>query len=99
MNIEVELEKAIAKHKDKQAGVGEIRIDYLAEDCLQEIRRLKEIIEFYRKRQEEPCDKCAPDYSQGFDIWFTRYHTSDRYDQKKIIAKFCPNCGRRLTCP
>ena len=41
MDIERELEILIDKHKGKQVGLGEVRIDWLAEDCLKEIRRLK----------------------------------------------------------
>ena len=96
MNIEVELEKAIAKHKDKQVGVGEIRIDYLAEDCLQEIRRLKEIIEFYKKRQEESCEWCEDNwvYSDG---QFGRYDIDDIEYLKLRNWQYCPNCGRLVT--
>lgn len=41
MDIERELEILINKHKGKQVGLGEIRLDWFAEDCLREIRRLK----------------------------------------------------------
>lgn len=41
MDIERELEILINKHKGKQVGLGEIRLDWFAEDCLKEIRRLK----------------------------------------------------------
>jgi len=41
MDIERELEILIDKHKGKQVGLGEIRLDWFAEDCLKEIRRLK----------------------------------------------------------
>lgn len=41
MDIERELEILIDKNKGKQLRVGEIRLDWFAEDCLKEIRRLK----------------------------------------------------------
>ena len=44
MDIERELEILIDKHKGKQVGLGEIRLDWFAEDCLKEIRRLKSAI-------------------------------------------------------
>lgn len=36
------LEQVIEKHKGKRVGVGEVRIDYLADDCLQKIHELSE---------------------------------------------------------
>lgn len=37
-----ELERLIELHKGKTVGVGEVRIDYLADDCLRKIHELME---------------------------------------------------------
>ena len=42
MDIERELERVIKKHKGREVGTFETRVDLLAEDCLREIRELKE---------------------------------------------------------
>lgn len=52
MDIEHELERVIEKNKDRQYNTFETRVDLLAQDCLQEIRRLKEIIEFYQETSQ-----------------------------------------------
>jgi len=44
MDIEKELEKVIKKHRGKEVATFETRIDLLAQDCLDEIRRLKKQI-------------------------------------------------------
>ena len=53
MDIERELEILIDKHKGKQVGLGEIRLDWFAEDCLKEIRRLKSEIARQSVKSEE----------------------------------------------
>ena len=53
MDIEIELEILIDKHKGKQVGLGEIRLDWFAEDCLKEIRRLKSAIARQSVKSEE----------------------------------------------
>ena len=53
MDIEIELEILIDKHKGKQVGLGEIRLDWFAEDCLKEIRRLKSEIARQSVKSEE----------------------------------------------
>ena len=53
MNIERELEILIDKHKGKQVGLGEIRLDRFAEDCLKEVRRLKNEIARQSVKSEE----------------------------------------------
>ena len=53
MDIERELEILIDKHKGKQVGLGEIRLDCFAEDCLKEIRRLKSEIARQSVKSEE----------------------------------------------
>ncbi len=52
------LQAAIKKHKDKMVGVGEIRIDYMVQDCLraiedlrQENEQLKGRIDTYHQRE------------------------------------------------
>ena len=60
MDIEIELEILIDKHKGKQVGLGEIRLDWFAEDCLKEIRRLKSEIARQSAEREEVhlCNDC-----------------------------------------
>ena len=53
MDIERELKILIDKHKGKQVGLGEIRLDCFAEDCLKEIRRLKSAIARQSATSEE----------------------------------------------
>ena len=53
MDIERDLEILIDKHKGKQVGLGEIRLDCFAEDCLKEIRRLKSAIARQSVKSEE----------------------------------------------
>ena len=53
MDIERELEILIDKHKGKQVGLGETRLDWFAEDCLKEIRRLKSAIARQSVKSEE----------------------------------------------
>jgi len=53
MEIERELERVIEKNKDRRYSTFETRVDLVAQDCLQEIRRLKEIIEFYKNKEEK----------------------------------------------
>jgi hypothetical protein len=101
MDIERELEILIDKHKGKQVGLGEIRLDWFAEDCLKEIRRLKAAIAALQEYQpvaisktettSEPCDYCKnTDYLKR-NLTFV-----DRYYEQNIEPKFCPNCGRQL---
>lgn len=93
MDIERELEYVIENNKGEQVGVGQVRVDWLAEDCLQEIIRLKETIEFYKKRQEESCKWCEDNwvYSDG---QFGRYDIDDIEYLKLRNWQYCPNCGR-----
>ena len=71
-DIERELEILIDKHKGKQVGLGEIRLDWFAEDCLKEIRRLQAIA-----RQSETemitCPNCG-----GSGV-YQEYDENDRY--------------------
>lgn len=89
MNLEKELEILIDKHKGKQVGLGEIRLDWFAEDCLKEIRRLKDVIAHIQKKPE-PCDYCK----SGIDT--ASLMGSDMVMRFVHPVKFCPNCNREL---
>jgi len=73
MDIERELEILIDKHKGKQVGLGEIRLDLFAEDCLKEIRRLKNEIARQSETEMITCPNCG-----GSGI-YQEYDENDRY--------------------
>jgi len=73
MDIERELETLIDKHKGKQVGLGEIRLDCFAEDCLKEIRRLKSAIARQSATEMAVCPNC------GGSGTYREYDEYDRY--------------------
>ena len=81
MDIERELERLIDKHKGKQVGVGEIRLDWFAEDCLKEIRRLKTEIARQSEAEMAVCPNCG-----GSGV----YQEYDEYDRYYVHA--CGTC-------
>ena len=68
MEIERELERVIEKNKDRQYSTFETRVDLLAQDCLQEIRRLKEIIEFYKNKEEKQEREVEQSQDYSFEV-------------------------------
>lgn len=81
MDIERELELLIDKHKDKQVGFGEIRLDWFAEDCLKEIRRLKSEIARQSETEKVVCPDCG-----GSGV----YQEYDEYDRYTVHS--CATC-------
>ena len=81
MDIERELERLIDKHKGKQVGVGEIRLDWFAEDCLKEIRRLKTEIARQSETEKVVCPYCG-----GSGV----YQEYDEYDRYYVHS--CHEC-------
>lgn len=81
MDIERELEILIYKHKGKQVGFGEIRLDWFAEDCLKEIRRLKAEIARQSETEMVVCPDCG-----GSGV----YQEYDEYDRYHVHA--CGKC-------
>ena len=80
MDIEKELERAIEKHRGKAVGTFQIRIDLMAEDCLKEIRSLKQknlYLLANLKLADDPCtgtcSTCGGQLREGYT--------------------FCPYCG------
>jgi len=51
----IELEKLIEKNKGITVGVGKVRLDLLAEDCLGAIKRLQDEVNQLRQMTAEPC--------------------------------------------
>lgn len=51
MEIERELERVIEKNKNRQYSTFETRVDLVAQDCLQEIHRLKDVVEFFQNQE------------------------------------------------
>ena len=75
MDIERELKILIDKHKGKQVGLGEIRLDCFAEDCLKEIRRLKSAIDRQSEIEKGVCPDCGGSgVYQEYDDEYDRYH-------------------------
>lgn len=102
MDIESELEKLIEKHKDQQVGVGQTRIDWVAEDCLREIRMLKDVISHFQNNttniktlkfkgwdSDYNCETIKLVHTCGE----CKYRIAENGEQ---FPNFCPNCGRKI---
>ncbi|MCK9482491.1 MAG: hypothetical protein M0R38_12185 [Bacteroidia bacterium] len=95
MEIERELERVIEKNKNRQYSTFETRVDLVAQDCLQEIRRLKDVIEF--SQNQEGCHCCNGIESYGIKSVKTVTDKSGRsVDAYNTPYNFCPNCGRKV---
>lgn len=103
MDIETELEKLIEKHKDQQVGVGQTRIDWVAEDCLREIRMLKDVISHFQNNTTTI--KTLKFYDWDSEDCYEKIKTVHTCGECKYIVaengeqfpNFCPNCGRKIT--
>lgn len=102
MDIESELEKLIEKHKDQQVGVGQTRIDWVAEDCLREIKMLKDVISHFQ-------NNTTTIKTLTLNVWDSEYcyekiktvHTCGKCEYRiaengEQFPNFCPNCGRKI---
>lgn len=52
MDIETALEQVIEQYKDRKVATGEVRVDYLASDCLYQIKMLKDVIQYWQDKQK-----------------------------------------------
>jgi len=73
------LSNAIDKYKDKMVGVGEIRIDYMAEDCLMFIKEQQKEIEQLKAKQTKwkPVSEGLPKEEKEYLIQIKHHFTPD----------------------
>lgn len=83
MDIERELERTIAKYRGREVATFETRIDLLAQDCLDEIRRLKKQISDAALAEPDAvvCPVCGGSGA---------YQKYDEYDRYHVYA--CHEC-------
>ena len=86
MDIERELEILIDKHKGKQVGLGEIRLDWFAEDCLKEIRRLKSEIARQSVKSEDVQEAIDLLMALQHDNYVVQNHTEQDVKNYGLIS-------------